>query len=118
MKRYIGTVNSDIKETVKNCTKCAEFQRKQPSEPLMPSQTPELPFSEVGTDLFEFECKANLLTVKTTIEALKAQFERHGTPKVIRSDSGPQYTSEEFARFCKYLTAPVSTVRLSEQFRQ
>ena len=115
---YWPAMYSDIEETVKNCTKCAEFQRKQPSEPLMPSQTPELPFSEVGTDLFEFECKTYLLTVdyyskfievdhlsdqrsKTTIEALKAQFARHGIPKVIRSDSGPQYTSEEFARFCK-----------------
>ena len=59
-------MNSDIEETVKNCTKCAEFQRKQPSEPLMPSQTPELPFSEVGTDLFEFECKTYLLTLTIT----------------------------------------------------
>ena len=115
---YWPVMNSDIEETAKNCTKCAEFQRKQSSEPLMPSQTPELPFSEVGTDLLDFECKTYLLTVdyyskfievdqlsdqrsKTTIEALKAQFARHGIPKVIRSDSGPQYTSEEFARFCR-----------------
>ena len=56
-------MNLDIEKTVKNCSKCAEFQRKQSSEPLMPSQTPELPFYEVGTDLFEFECKTYLLTV-------------------------------------------------------
>ena len=114
---YWPAMNSNIEETVKICTKCAEFQRKQSPEPLMPSQTLALPFIEIVTDLFESECKTYLLTVnyyskfvevdqlsdqrsKTSIEALKAQFARHGNHKVIRSDSGPQYASEEFARFC------------------
>ena len=86
-------MNSDIEETVKNCTKCADFQRKQPSEPLKP-------FMMVGTDLFDFESNTYLLTVdyyskfieadrlqdlgsKATIEVLKAQFCRHGIPEVI-----------------------------------
>ena len=113
---YWPSMNSDIEETIQNCTKCATFQSKQPSEPLMPSPTPELPFSEVGTDLFEFESRTYLLTVdyyskfievdqlldqrsKTTIQALKAQFARHGIPKVVRSDSGPQFCSDEFTAF-------------------
>ena len=102
---YWPAMNSDIEETVKNCTKCADFQRKQPSEPLIPTETPGLPFMMVGTDLFEFESKTYLLTVayyskfievdrlqvlgsKATIEVLKAQFSRHGVPEVIRSDGG------------------------------
>ena len=84
-------MNSDIEETVKNCTKCAEFQRKLPSEPLIPTETLGLPFMMVGTDLFDFESNTYLLTVdyyskfievdrlqdlgiKATIEVLKAQF--------------------------------------------
>ena len=115
---YWPAMNSDIEETVKNRTKCADFQRKQPSEPLIPTETPGLPFMMVGTDLFEFESKTYLLTVdyyskfievdrlqdlgsKATIEVLKAQFSRHGIPEVIRSDGGPQFTSKVFAIFCK-----------------
>jgi len=111
-------MNSNIEETVKNCTKCADFQRKQPSEPLIPTETPGLPFMMVGTDLLDFEPKTYLLTVdyypkfievdrlqdlgsKATIEVLKAQFSRHGIPEVIRSDGDPQFASKHFARFCK-----------------
>ena len=115
---YWPAMNSDIEETVKNCTKCADFQRKQPSEPLIPTETPGLPFIMVGTDLFNFESNTYLLTVdyyskfievdrlqdlrsKATIEVLKAQFCRHGIPEVIRNDGGPQFASKDFARFCK-----------------
>ena len=115
---YWPAMNSDIEETVKNCTKCADFQRKQPANPLIPTETPRLPFMMVGTDLFEFESKTYLLTVdyyskfievdrledlgsKAAIEVLKTQFSRHGIPEVIRSDGGPQFASKEFARLCK-----------------
>lgn len=56
-------MNSDNEEPVKNCTKCADFQRKQLSGALLPTETPKLPFEMVGTDLFEFESKTYFLTV-------------------------------------------------------
>ena len=112
---YWPAMNSDIDETVKNCTKCAVFQRKQPSEPLIPTETSGLPFMMVGTDL---ESNTYLLTIdyyskfievnrlqdlgsKATIEVLNVQFCRHGIPEVIRNDGGPQFASKDFARFCK-----------------
>lgn len=115
---YWPTMNSDIEQSINNCSKCADFQKHLPSEPLTPTETPDLPFLEVGTDLFEFECKNYLLTVdyysrfievdklkdiqsKTVIEALKSQFSRHGIPEILRSDCGLQYMSAEFANFCK-----------------
>ena len=51
---YWPAMNSNI-ETVKNCSKCGDFQRKQPSEPLLRTETPRLPFVMVGTNLFQFE---------------------------------------------------------------
>ena len=122
-------MNSDIEETVKNCTKCTDFQRKQPSEPLIPTETPGLPFMMVGTDLFDFESNTYLLTVdyyssfievdrlqdlgsKATIEVLKAQFWRHGIPEVIRSDGGPLFTKLRAPTF------PVPMVRSKEQCKQ
>ena len=99
-------MNSDVEETVETCTKCANFQRKQPSEPLITTESPGLPFMMVGTDLFDFESKTYLVTVdyhsnfievnklqdlgsKAKIEILKTQFSRHGIPEVIRSYGGP-----------------------------
>ena len=52
-------MNTDIEETVtdcKNCTKCADFQRRQPYEPLRPTETPGLPFMMV-----EFESLSLIL---------------------------------------------------------
>ena len=71
----------------------------------------------VGSDIFELDSKHYVLLVdyyskfievdelpdlrsRTTINALKAQLSRHGIPRVIRSDNGPQYTSQEFLEFC------------------
>ena len=46
---YRPVMNSDIKETVKNYAKWADFQRKKLSEPLIPIETPELSFIVVET---------------------------------------------------------------------
>ncbi len=112
------SMNAEIESAVKNCDKCATYQNKLQREPLQSSEVPELPFSVVGTDLFEFKSKHYLLLVDyyskfievdeldnessyCTIQTLKSQFCRHGILTTIRSDNGPQYNSREFADFCK-----------------
>ncbi|XP_035989083.1 uncharacterized protein K02A2.6-like [Fundulus heteroclitus] len=111
-------MSAEIEEVVKDCSKCAEFQNKLPRLPLKPTETPELPFELVASDIFEFEGKHLILLVDyfskfievdelkdqrscTTIEMLKSQFSRHGIPTVLRTDNGPQYVSEEFRDFCE-----------------
>ena len=126
---YWPRMNSDIEETVKNCTKCAQFQKAQQSEPLKGTVPPDLPFQEVATDLFEFESKIYLITVDyysrfievdllknitsgTVTETLESQFSRHGIPVVLRSDTGSQFSSQKFSNFCKgygikhYMSSP------------
>ena len=115
---YWPGISAVIEEMVRNCSKCADFQNKLPRQPLKPTETPELPFEEVASDLFEFEGKPYILLVdyfskfieadelkdqrsRTTIEVLKAQFSRHGIPTTLRTDNGPQYSSEEFKDFCE-----------------
>ena len=85
-------------------------------EPLLVTPLPEYPWQKVGTDLFELKGVHYLLIVyyfsrypeitklvsttsSAVIAALKAAFSRHGIPEVVRSDNGPQYSSQEFARF-------------------
>lgn len=115
---YWPGMSAQIEEVIRNCSLCADFQNKLPRQPLKPTETPELPFEEVASDLFEFESQQYILVVDyyskfievnklkdtrgcTVIETLKAQFGRHGIPATLRTDNGPQYSSQEFRDFCK-----------------
>lgn len=90
LKCYIGQLwTRAMRNLLKNCTKCADFQRKQLSGPLSPTETPKLPFVMVGTDLFEFESKTYFLTVYNyskfiEVERLQA-LERKAIKKVPNS---------------------------------
>ena len=48
---------------VTNCSVCADFAKKQPTEPLKPTVPPSLPWQKIGTDLFEFQGEHYLLSV-------------------------------------------------------
>ncbi|XP_021374310.1 uncharacterized protein K02A2.6-like [Mizuhopecten yessoensis] len=115
---YWPCMNADIEDTVSNCSLCAEHQKLQGAEPLRPTPTPDLPYSHVGCDIFEFESRKYLLlvdyyskyidavklvseTTTSVIEVMKSVFACHGLPRKLRSDNGPQFTSAEFKKFCQ-----------------
>ena len=110
-------MSTEIEKLIEDCSKCQTYQNKQHKETLRPTPLPDLPWVEVASDLFEFEGDHYLLTIdyysrfievdrlkdqssRTTIEVLKSQFARHGIPEKLRSDNGPQYSSQEFSNFC------------------
>ena len=111
-------MNQQVHELVEDCPECNSHQNRQPSETLKPTKVPDLPWNELGSDLFEFEGHHYLLTVDyfskyievdeltsettsaATINILKSQFGRHGIPEKLRTDNGPQYSSREFDSFC------------------
>jgi len=109
-------MSSELKDYVASCSICREYETANANETLMPHEIPERPWSKVGTDLFSLYGKDFLITVdylssffeidrlqSTTSEAvikkLKNHFSRYGSPDVVISDNGPQYSSEEFAKF-------------------
>ena len=115
---YWPAMNADVEDTVRKCDRCAQYQSKLPREPLQPTPVPDLPFSEIGIDLFDFESKHYLILVdcyskfievdelhdQTTysiVRALKNQYSRHGIPEKCRSDNGPQFSSSDFQQFCE-----------------
>ena len=70
---------------------------------------PECPWQIVGTDLFELDGSHYILVMdyfsrylkvtklistlsSNVINTLKVAFSGHGIPKIVRSDSGPQYS--------------------------
>ena len=105
-------MNSDIENMIRDCSACAEYQNQQAAEPLKPTPTPDLPYSMVGSDLFDFENKKYVLIVddyskymdvvelsqttsSSVINAMKSVFACHGIPQTLRTDNGPQYSSYE-----------------------
>ena len=108
-------VTKQISQYVQQCSVCAQ-KDKHKKQPLLDTSLPDYSWQVVGTDLFELNSKHYLLIVDyfsrypeiiqmssttslSTIAALKSVFSRHGIPEEVRSDNGPQYSSQEFAAF-------------------
>ena len=110
-------ITSQLQDKIEQCSICNK-QRPIPVEPLLPTVFPSRLWQTLGTDLFEWRGKSFLLVVdyysrypevvslsstssKEVIDKMKAMFARHGIPDEVRSDNGPQYASDIFAKFAK-----------------
>ena len=108
----------DVEQMVTNCSVCADFAKKQPTEPLKATVPPSLPWPKIGTDLFKFQGEHYLLSMcyrnnfpevtkmeclrsSVVVKELKRQFGVHGIPAEVVSDNGPQFSSSEFQEFAK-----------------
>jgi hypothetical protein len=83
------------------------------------SQIPSSPYERVGLDLLELSMEGKEVALVTTnhysyfikvdflksttadivVECCKRNFVRHGIPKVVVRDNGPQFISAEFGNF-------------------
>ncbi len=113
---YWPGMSAAINQIVSNCNTCQTYAAQQVQESLKPHDTPYRPWQKVGSDLFTLDNKTYLIvadyyslypeitmltttTSKAVIFAMQAIFARHGTPEILFSDNGPQYSSSEFAAF-------------------
>ena len=114
---YWPNMNADIEELISNCERCATFQKSQANQPLLPLPAVNFPFERMSADLFEFEGEYYFLgvdnyskfimvypitnvTASTIIKTMKHIISSHGIPSTLVTDSGSQFTSEEFRQFC------------------
>ncbi|XP_014667284.1 PREDICTED: uncharacterized protein K02A2.6-like [Priapulus caudatus] len=111
-------ITAEITDMVLRCEVCLERRNSNVKEPLTCHKVPEYPWQVVASDLFTWEGSDYLVVVdyysrffevekltSTTsscvINRLKRIFCRFGIPEKCVSDNGPQYASQEFARFAE-----------------
>ena len=95
-----------------------QFSKRQPKEPLHPHSVPSFPWQKLATDLFDYQGaqyllvtdyyskypivrKLNSITSAAIVNNLKSILAENGIPETLMSDNGLQYSSQEFAAFCK-----------------
>ena len=110
---YWPGMGQQIEEMIKKCSLCQRYSNKQQKETLMQHETPEHPWQNVATDLFQWAGKDYLLVVdrysgypeiallsnttsSVVIRHMKSIFARHVE---VLSDNGPQYSSGLFKKF-------------------
>jgi transposase InsO family protein len=116
---YWPGINKDIDDMSNKCGACLKYRPSQGKE-LMASECVETwgPWERVGTDLFTWGgcdyliaidyhsnypeiAKLESTTSSSIILHLKSIFARHGIPRILMSDNGPQYASLEFKNFAR-----------------
>ena len=107
-------LNAAIEQTVYNCQTCQGNRKRPPHIPLNPWPWPTAPWERVHIDfaglfmgymyLVVVDSHSKWVeivpmkstTTEKTLEVLRELFARHGLPKQLISDNGPQFTAKEF----------------------
>lgn len=110
-------MSGQIKEIIESCEICIKNSTLT-NDVFLSTELPNQPWEVVGADLFELTGKTFLVVQdyyskypeiarlrktrsKDVINRLKDIFARHGIPKIVRTDNGPQFDSNEFKKFSK-----------------
>ncbi|CAL9703949.1 unnamed protein product [Knipowitschia caucasica] len=110
------TMTMDIDNEVQACSVCNSTKPHQQKEPLLLHTIPELPWSTVAADIFEWHGQQylvlvdsfsgwfeidllNNITSANVICKLKRHFSVHGAPHTLITDNGRQFTSQCFKDF-------------------
>ena len=111
-------MSAQIKDLVSSCEICNSLRPKQQKESMMTWEIPTERWQIVAQDLFTIQQRDYLITVDyfsdfwevdeledttspTIIECTKRHFSRHGIPRKVVTDNGPQLVSKEYQDFAK-----------------
>ena len=112
-------LDRDIEQYVRSCNACCSTAKAPEKTSLIKFRETDYAYERVHVDfLGPFHGKTYLIVVdayskwpevfemgktdsESTIEKLRECFARFGLPRTIFSDNGRQFTSAEFAKFCK-----------------
>ena len=108
----------DVERTVRTNQECAMQRKLPPVSPLHSWPWANMPMKQIHLDYAEIEGYQVLIiidvhskwieaiplrqaTTATTLQALQIFFANFGLPEEIVSDNGPQFTSTDFAEYCR-----------------
>lgn len=115
---YWPHIDSDIENTCRKCSSCAEQQNCPPKAAIHPWMMPEKVWSRVHVDhavnflgtnwlvmtdaLSKYPCihATSTITTRATIDLLEEDFSHFGYPHAVVTDNGPSFTSGEFKAWC------------------
>ena len=109
-------MRQDIESAVSQCSACNSCRAHLQKQPLISHPVPELPWSTVAADIFDWEGLQYLVMVdsysewfemdslsdmssRTVIGKLQRLFSTHGIPEKLLTDNGRQFVSREFKLF-------------------
>ena len=113
---YWPSLMLDIHFAVASCQPCNSAKPHQKKEPLLIHPVPDLPWSLVSADIFDWNGLQYLILIdsysgwferntlsdlssKAVIKKMKHHFAVHGIPSKLLTDNGPQFASREFKSF-------------------
>ena len=113
---YWPSMTLDIDSAIATCHPCNSTNAHQQKEPLLIHPVPDLPWSFVSADIFDWNGMQYLILVdsysgwfemntlrdlrsKTVIKMMKSHFAVHGIQCKLLTDNGPQFASREFESF-------------------
>lgn len=106
----------DIDNLIEMCNTCTSLRKNNQKETLKSHDVPDDVWNKIGVDIFTLYDinyllivdyfskfvelrKLNSLGTDNVITILKEIFSRQGIPKILFSDNGPQFSSEQFTKF-------------------
>ena len=114
----LAGMTEEVCEYVSRCSICNALRPEQCREPLQPSEAPQRSWVKVAMNLFDLngrhylivvDCYWNFFEVESlphlhasmTISKIRPVFARHGIPKTVVFDNGPQFCNAQFRKFAK-----------------
>ena len=112
-------IDKELEQLAHDCTPCQKVQKEPAVAPLHPWLWPSKPWARIHLDfagpflgrMFLIVVDAHSkwpevvemssTTTTNTIVVLRRLFSAYGRPEQMVSDNGPQFTSAEFADFCR-----------------
>jgi transposase InsO family protein len=116
---YWPQMSAAMKDYVAQCDVCVRYQRAPDREPMISHDIPDLPWMKIAADLCDFDGRILLVIVDyysnyvevesvksatsaNVIKVFHAMFARWGIAQELVTDNGPQFASQEFARFTEH----------------
>ena len=116
---YWPGLSKELEDVVLSYSSCIDYRSQQKNESPIPHDVPDEPWVKVAVDIFTIYGVNYLIVIDyyskyfeimrlnepidspEVVKVMKKLFSRHGIPKIVFSDGGPQFSAAFFGKFSK-----------------